>query len=210
MKEAIFSFDFPVFFFWVSVYTCQASKSCGTWFVSAKLFQNLKFTKKNTHKKKQLLSSRALFFAFTVLADAIFKPYEDPFHLQSILDQPELSEPGGSHRPAEWSDVHSHRYPESGVSSDPHYLRIKCFPRRCLALSSVWRRIWRKGSQGSAGRVSLECFWSPRWLQSPEPGWRPNFFAVCFPFAWLWIGWTLSPLGFASRFPCLLPGSPLE
>ena len=50
MKEAIFSFDFPVFFFWVSVYTCQASKSHGTWFVSAKLFKNLKLTK-NTHTR---------------------------------------------------------------------------------------------------------------------------------------------------------------
>ena len=46
MKEAVFSSDFPVFFFWVSVYTCQASKSRGTWFVSAKLFQNLKFIEK--------------------------------------------------------------------------------------------------------------------------------------------------------------------
>ena len=166
MKEAIFSFDFPVFFFWVSVYTCQASKSCGTWFVSAKLFQNLKFTKKRTHKKKQLLSSRALFFAFTVLADAIFKPYEDPFHLQPILDQPELSEPGGSHRPAEWSDVHSHRYPDSGVSSDPHYLWIKCFP------AAVWRFLVFEGGSGERahGEAQAESPWS---VSGPLAGCNP-------------------------------------
>lgn len=148
MKEAIFSFDFPVFFFWVSVYTCQASKSHGTWFVSAKLFKNLKLTKKtHTHTQKQLLNTRALFLAFTVLADAIFKPYEDPLHLQPISDHPELSEPGGSHRPAEWSDIHSHRYPESGVSSDPCYLQIKCFP------ATVWRWVedLEKGLTGKRG-----------------------------------------------------------
>ena len=135
MKEAVFSSDFPVFFFWVSIYTCQASKSRGTWFVSAKLFQNLKPTLKKKNKK-QLLNSKTLFLAFTVLADAVFKPYEDPLHLQPISDHSELSEPGGSYRSAEWSDVHSHRHPESGVSSNPRCLQIKGFP------SAIWHWIY--------------------------------------------------------------------
>lgn len=51
MKEALFDFDFLVFFlghflfFWVSVYIYWASKTHGPWFLDPKLFQNKKLIK---------------------------------------------------------------------------------------------------------------------------------------------------------------------
>lgn len=98
-----------------------------------------------------------LLSAFAVLPDAVLTHPKDPFYLHGIPEELEPSEPGGFHRPAGRPDVHSHRHPESGVSSSlccclsPHRFSMLS-QHRSSFLPGGHGRLWRTTGQRRDGR----------------------------------------------------------